>query len=100
VVEKKTWLGIRTPKAFEIDLVTSEISGYLRSPSPPDFLSVCTHARWENCIQTNTKTVNNSYDYDEITVTKNQDLYMSRFLLVTTCPHTYSDIKRYSLSPK
>ena len=50
-VERSTWLGIRTPKDFEIDLVTSEISGYLRSPSPPDFLSVCTHARWENCIQ-------------------------------------------------
>jgi len=49
--ERNTWSGIRTPKDFEIDLVTSEISGYLRSPSPPDFLSVCTHARWENCIQ-------------------------------------------------
>lgn len=46
-----TWSGIKTPKDFEIDLVTSEINGYFRSPSPPDFLSVCTHARWENYNQ-------------------------------------------------
>jgi hypothetical protein len=45
VADNNTWSGIRTPKDFEIDLVTSETSGYLRSPRPPDFLSVCTHAR-------------------------------------------------------
>lgn len=46
-----TWSGISTPYDFEMDLVTSEISGYLRSPRPPDFLSVWIHARWENCRQ-------------------------------------------------
>lgn len=31
-----------------MDLVTSDINGYFKSPRPPDFLSVWTHARWEN----------------------------------------------------
>jgi hypothetical protein len=31
-----------------MDLVTSEIKGYFKSPSPPDFLSVWTQARCEN----------------------------------------------------
>jgi hypothetical protein len=92
VAGNNTWSGIRTPKAFEIDLVTSEISGYLRSPSPPDFLSVCTHARWENCIQRviqmsrygQTKTIIKSYNTDEITVTKTDYPCSLRFLLLTT----------------
>lgn len=35
-----TQLGISTPQHFEINFVTSEMRENLRSPSPPDFLSV------------------------------------------------------------
>lgn len=39
-----------------MDLVISETKGYFKWPRPPDFLSVWTHARCENCNDNNSTT--------------------------------------------
>lgn len=66
-----TWSGISTPNDLEIDLVTSETIGYFRSPKPPDFLSVWTHARWENCSRNSIQQI--KIDKDNCTYHKDRN---------------------------